>query len=134
MPTITNLSAFDVSQIVPKENTVLIRIGDYINPYFPQIQGGFHSVHTFCFDDTLTDGDESISEQHAKDIANVLKDCLTDDRDILVHCFAGICRSGAVVECGVVLGFEDGGAHRQPNVLVKHKIFKALGFEMYENE
>lgn len=134
MPTITNISAFDVSQIIPKENTVLVRIGDYINPYFPPIHGGFHSVHTFCFDDTLTDGAVSISEQHAKDIAGILKDCLTNNRDILVHCFAGICRSGAVVECGVVLGFEDGGAHRQPNVLVKHKIFKALGFEMYENE
>lgn len=132
MPTITNISAFDVSQIIPKENTVLVRIGDYIFPYFPPIHGGFHSVHTFCFDDTLTDGAVSISEQHAKDIAGILKDCLTNNRDILVHCFAGICRSGAVVECGVVLGFEDGGAHRQPNILVKNKIFKALGFDMYE--
>lgn len=132
MPTITNISAFGASQIIPKENTVLVRIGDYIDPYFPPIHGGFHSVHTFCFDDTLTDGAVSISEQHAKDIAGVLKECLTNNRDILVHCFAGICRSGAVVECGVVLGFEDGGAHRQPNILVKNKIFKALGFAMYE--
>ena len=101
MPTITNKSAFDVSQITPKENTVLVRIGDYIDPYFPPIRGGYHSVHTFCFDDTLTDGAVSISEQHAKDIAGILKDCLTNNRDILVHCFAGICRSGAVVEWGV---------------------------------
>ena len=127
MPVITNVSAFEATKIIPNENTVLIRIGEYANPYLPPISGRFHSIHTFCFDDTINEGEESITEQHAKDIACILKDCLTNNRDILVHCFAGICRSGAVVECGVVLGFEDGGAHRQPNILVKNKIFKALG-------
>lgn len=46
----------------------------------------------------------------------------------MVHCTAGICRSGAVTEVAEMLGFKYIGNHRQPNILVKKKLIKAAGF------
>jgi hypothetical protein len=48
--------------------------------------------------------------------------------NVVVHCFAGICRSGAVTEVGVMMGFEDTGRFRAPNLLVKHRMMRALGW------
>ena len=47
--------------------------------------------------------------------------------NVIVHCHAGVCRSGAVCEVGVILGFEDTDAFRSPNLLVKHRMMKHLG-------
>jgi len=49
--------------------------------------------------------------------------------NVIVHCAAGICRSGAVVEAGVVLGFDDTQTMRIPNTLVKTSILEQLGFK-----
>lgn len=49
--------------------------------------------------------------------------------NVVVHCYAGIFRSGAVAEVGVILGFEDTHVFRSPNRLVKHRILKALNLE-----
>jgi hypothetical protein len=48
--------------------------------------------------------------------------------NVVVHCFAGICRSGAVAEVGVMMGFDDVGRTRIPNLLVKHRMMRALGW------
>jgi hypothetical protein len=48
--------------------------------------------------------------------------------DVVVHCVAGICRSGAVAEVGVMMGFDDAEAFRSPNLLVKHKMMRKLGW------
>ena len=48
--------------------------------------------------------------------------------NVVVHCFAGICRSGAVCEVGVAMGFDDTERFRAPNLLVKHRMMKALGW------
>ena len=42
---------------------------------------------------------------------------------------AEIQQLGAVVDVGVTMGFEDTDAYRSPNLLVKHKLLKALGME-----
>jgi hypothetical protein len=47
---------------------------------------------------------------------------------------AGICRSGAVTEVGVMLGFNDTEKFRSPNLLVKHRMMKKLGWTYDENE
>ena len=47
--------------------------------------------------------------------------------NVVVHCHAGVCRSGAVAEVGITMGFEDTGVFRAPNLMVKHKLMKALG-------
>ena len=54
--------------------------------------------------------------------------------NVIVHCHAGVCRSGAVAELGVMLGFKDTESFRSPNLLVKHKMMKALGWTYDENE
>jgi hypothetical protein len=48
--------------------------------------------------------------------------------NVVVHCYAGICRSGAVCEVGVMMGFQDTGRFRSPNLLVKHGMMRALGW------
>jgi hypothetical protein len=39
-----------------------------------------------------------------------------------------------VTEVGVMMGFEDTHAVRQPNLMVKHKMMKVLGFYYTEDE
>jgi predicted protein tyrosine phosphatase len=46
----------------------------------------------------------------------------------VVHCAAGICRSGAVVEVAVMMGFVDTNMHRIPNSMVKYKLMQQLGW------
>jgi len=62
--------------------------------------------------------------QHAKE------NCM----DVVVHCVAGVCRSGAVAEVGVMLGFDDAEAYRSPNLLVKHKMMRKLGWTYDSDE
>lgn len=54
--------------------------------------------------------------------------------NVVVHCVAGICRSGAVCEIGVMMGFRDTQEFRSPNLLVKHKMMKSLGWLYDEQE
>jgi hypothetical protein len=54
--------------------------------------------------------------------------------NVVVHCFAGICRSGAVCEVGVMMGFNDTERFRSPNLLVKHRMMKHLGWTYDEQE
>jgi hypothetical protein len=39
----------------------------------------------------------------------------------------GVCRSGAVAEVGVMMGFRDVGNWRAPNSMVKRKLMEQLG-------
>ena len=54
--------------------------------------------------------------------------------NVVVHCVAGVCRSGAVCEIGVMMGFRDTEVFRSPNLLVKHKMMKVLGWLYDEQE
>ena len=47
--------------------------------------------------------------------------------NVVVHCHAGICRSGAVVEVATMMGFTATDRYRQPNLRVKSKMMKVLG-------
>lgn len=60
-------------------------------------------------------------------IASILLWALDNHKDVVVHCHAGICRSGAVAEAGEMLGFEYAGDGRQPNVALKLLLLEALG-------
>ena len=53
---------------------------------------------------------------------------------VVVHCHAGVCRSGAVCEIGVMMGFNDTEVFRSPNLLVKHKMMQVLGWLYDEQE
>ena len=65
-----------------------------------------------------------ISDTQAEEIANILVDALKNDQDILVHCVAGICRSGAVVEVAEMIGFDECFRYRLPNARVKRKLME----------
>lgn len=122
------------------ENVMLIRIQDPATEFKPT-KYNFKEVHCFEFldieDDGLTNlGDGqwtnmsefAITDQQAADIAGLLEHALEKSMNVMVHCHAGICRSGAVVEVGTMLGFTATERYRQPNLLVKHKLIKSLGW------
>lgn len=119
------------------ENVMLIRIQDPATEFCPT-KRTFKEVHCFEFLDAEdTDGfpDEvKISDEQAATIAGLLQRALDNHMNVLVHCHAGICRSGAVTEVGTMMGFTATERFRQPNLRVKHKLMKSLGWTYDDNE
>jgi len=130
---IANYSLADVKKgnhIIPNDDTVLIQICDP-KTSFPKSPYKFVKIYQFRFYDTNEESHiQSIQNIDAIEIATVLNYAYENKLNVLVHCHAGVCRSGAVVEAGKLLGFEipDGLNTRIPNTLVFSKIRKALGF------
>lgn len=132
MPKILNLPKFDAAKFVPDGPWDLIRIGDpasWFTELDPKIARRYNSIHEFEFLDADEDGrfpDECmIQPEQAKVIMDILFDALENDRNVLVHCNMGLCRSGAVVEVGVVMGFDDPHRTRIPNIRVERMLFDA---------
>ncbi len=120
------------------ENSMLIQIVDP-GMEFPRPKHTFKEVHQFQFLD-LEKGDfalESgmkISDEQAAELVRLLQHAQVNRMNVVVHCVAGVCRSGAVCEVGVMMGFQDTERYRSPNLLVKHKMMQALGWTYDENE
>lgn len=70
------------------------------------------------------------SDSQAEHIARILQKALDNEHDVLVHCVAGVCRSGAVVEVAEMSGFDECFRYRLPNIRVKRKLMKALGLQI----
>lgn len=120
-------------------NAMLIRIQD------PATEFGniahkhmFKEVHEFEFLDAEDadgfDEDFKISDEQAQQLVALLQRALDNSMNVVVHCHAGICRSGAVVEVGKMMGFTPTDRFRQPNLRVKHKMMKALGWTYDSDE
>lgn len=113
-------------------NTILIQIADPPGD-FPTPKYQFNEVYQFDFldledkDETEEDGFKINNEQAAQLVA-ILHRARELGMNVLVHCHAGICRSGAVAEIGVMMGFEDAKEFRAPNLRVKHKMMQQLGW------
>jgi predicted protein tyrosine phosphatase len=149
MPWIQNVSMKDIKtgqHIEAGENSMLIQIVDPAYE-FPTPLRTFKEVHQFEFLDIERDGltndgsgnwtdmsEFAVTEEQAGQIVNLLQRALDNRMNVVVHCHAGVCRSGAVAEVGVMLGFDDAEAFRSPNLLVKHLMMKALGWTYDENE
>jgi len=141
MPWIENVAAVDIPNRFHHEageNSMLISITDPAS-WRPTPAHKFKEQHNFEFlDIELNDyaDDEAMrcSQEQANELVRLLQHALENRMNVVVHCFAGICRSGAVCEVGVMLGFEDTGRFRSPNLLVKHRMMKALGWTYDENE
>jgi predicted protein tyrosine phosphatase len=120
-------------------NAMLIRIQDPATE-FGVIKNAhmFKEVHEFEFLDAEdSDGfpDEvKISDEQAAELVRLLQHALDNHMNVVVHCHAGICRSGAVVEVGKMMGFTPTDRYRQPNLRVKHKMMKALGWTYDSDE
>ena len=140
MPWIENVSLGDIPKgkhIRVGDNSMLIQIVDP-GMEFPTPIYNFGETHQFEFLDLEKDDDFpdelKISDAQAEHLVALLQHALDKRMDVVVHCVAGVCRSGAVCELGVMLGFEDTQAFRSPNLLVKHKMMKVLGWTYDENE
>ena len=142
MPWIQNVAADDVPKgfhVAVGENSMLIQIMDNDTTWWPTPKHTFKEVHQFKFldierNDSCIDPAMKISDEQAEQLVALLQHALDKHMDVIVHCFAGICRSGAVCEIGVMLGFQDTERFRSPNLLVKHKMMKVLGWAYDEDE
>lgn len=133
---IQNCAAYQIddnSFINPGDNSMLIQILD-LDTNFPIPVHNFRETHQFRFldiEDTNVGAEEfGITDQQAAQIYGLLKHALTHKMNVIVHCQMGVCRSGAVTEAGVVMGFEDTGKWRQPNLRVKRKLFNLISEDM----
>jgi predicted protein tyrosine phosphatase len=133
MPWIQNVSRAAVAagqHMHVRDNCMLIQIVGPAEP-FPVPKYQFREVHQFEFMDLEQDdpgfGEFKITDQQAADLVGLLQHALHTGQDVIVHCVAGVCRSGAVAEVGVIMGFDDAGEFRIPNLLVKHKMMQVLG-------
>lgn len=116
----------------------------------PQIHAGndFKEILTLEFDDV-----ERLDQQHwhqnrmlkrmsGSDLSllvEFIKKAQTAKVDLYVHCAAGICRSGAVVEVLVMLGWQVDdeviAGERHPNRFVFNHLRRAFGYEFsFEKE
>lgn len=149
MPWIQNVSISDVKNahhFDAGENSMLIQI---VDPgfEFPEPLRKFKEVHRFQFldiekDAVTNNGDGAfidismfaITQNQADQLVKLLEHALDNRMHVVVHCHAGICRSGAVCEVGVMMGFTDTEAFRSPNLLVKHRMMRSLGWTFDEQE
>lgn len=120
-------------------NSMLIQIVDPAME-FPEPKHEFKEIHQFEFldlenEDDLPGGEEfMITDAQAAQLVALLQRALDHHMNVIVHCHAGICRSGAVAEVGVMMGFEDAKAFRAPNLRVKHKMMQQLGWTYNTDE
>lgn len=137
---IENVAATDISSGFHHEagpNSMLISITDP-NGWSPTAKYSFKERHNFEFLDAEdADGvptNEKISDAQAQELVRLLLHAKENRMNVVVHCTAGICRSGAVVEIGVMLGFTDTEKFRSPNLRVKHKMMQVLGWSYDADE
>lgn len=141
-PWIQNISLEDCktgNHYDPGINSMLIQIVDP-GMEFPEPKIQFREIRQFFFLD-VEDSDKdkiyyaaAITDEDAEGIASALTYAFDNHMNVVVHCHMGVCRSGAVAEVGTMLGFRDTEVYRQPNLMVKHKILKALGMTPDPNE
>lgn len=123
------------------DNAMLIQI---IDPAYtvPEPQQKFAERHVFEFLDLPEDGctndgsgvfvsylsEFKCTQDQADMLVVLLEKALAQNMNVIVHCHAGIARSGAVTEVGTMMGFEDTKKHRIPNTLVKKLMMRKLGW------
>lgn len=133
---IQNVAKSDVERgfhIDPGFNSMLIQIVDH-DMVHPDPLYKFREAHQFKFLDVEQEAClHAITDDDAKALVELLKHAYNERMNVIVHCVAGVCRSGAVCDVGVAMGFQDTEVYRAPNLLVKHKMMKALGWT-YDSE
>jgi predicted protein tyrosine phosphatase len=137
---IQNVALADIpkgNHIFIGENSMLIQIVDPAME-FPTPAYKFKEIHQFEFLDLERDdpwGEEfKITDSQAQKLVQLLQHAYENHMDVIVHCVAGVCRSGAVAEVGIMMGFQDTESFRSPNLLVKHKMMKVLGWTYDDKE
>ena len=109
----------------PGPNSMLISIVDP-DMENPPAKFPFNERYNFKFLDVEDEQEHAISIEQVNLIAEFLVRAKKNKTNVVVHCVAGICRSGAVAEAGIAMGFEDTETRRIPNVRVKTMIINSL--------
>jgi predicted protein tyrosine phosphatase len=114
-------------------NAMLIRIQDPATEFGSIARSEmFKEVYEFEFldaeDDDGFEDEVKISDEQAAELVRLLQRAQENHMNVVVHCHAGICRSGAVVEVATMMGFTPSDRLRIPNMRVKHKMMKVLGW------
>ena len=140
MPFIENISLRDLlagDHRNPGADAALIRIvgvddWDLAAPAFP-----FEHIHIFRFDDLDHDDDPAKfqrrgpQQRHADEILAALLDAHDQGQNVIVHCHAGVSRSGAVaLAAELIFGFEPAGRRRRPNGPLLELLLKSPGVEV----
>lgn len=129
-----SLNAIETGWHTEPHNCILIQIVDHDMEFpTPKYSSKFKEIYTFKFldleyKDPLPD-ELKISEVQAAEIARILNLAYFFHYNIIVHCVAGVCRSGAVAEAAESIGYtikNSGRSLRLPNLMVKHRIMKEL--------
>lgn len=129
MPFIQNVSrkeAVHSAHVDPGEGAFLISINDPdLGPIDPKF--AFHeTLALFFLDVEESEEKHAPTAEDAEKILAFLRKAKEQNRNVIVHCTAGVCRSGAVVEAGVVMGFDDTGRWRSPNLLLKGLLLQRI--------
>jgi predicted protein tyrosine phosphatase len=138
MPWIINVSmnAITNGTFPDTDGGILIQIVSTV-ARFPEVPENrkheFSEIYQYRFEDIeedekIVDLEFGIQQWQAAEIVEILQRVLAADKNVVVHCHAGICRSGAVVEVAEMLGFKTLNAYRQPNCMVKKALMNALGW------
>ena len=138
MPFIENISRDNAkigNHTNPGDNCLLIQISDPDSD-FPVTKHKFTNVIQVKFLD-IEDIDVennpdwssvAITDDQASILVDALLNAMNFRMNVTVHCHMGICRSGAIAEIGVMLGFDETSKYRQPNMRVKTKMMRILGW------
>lgn len=132
---IENVSKQDVAlgfHMDPGPNAMLIRIQDPATKFGKIARADtFKEVYEFEFldaeDEDAFPDEAKISDVQAAKLVHLLQRAQENHMNVVVHCHAGICRSGAVVEVATMIGFTATERYRQPNLRVKTKMMRVLG-------
>lgn len=107
LPKIVHISRKVFEQGLYANYPVAIRIADSIEQLTP-VNNPKQQSYAFAFLDVDESESGSISEADASLIVHTLMTAKANNEDVVVHCEAGISRSGAVAQFAIdVLGFED---------------------------
>lgn len=131
MPWIQHYSRQDVREGLHywDDRTALIQIKDIMQEHVKPALS-FTNVLQLEFEDVEQDPDEiGIRPEHAEAIVAFLRMCLEHNKNVVVHCHAGICRSSAVAMVAEQMGFNLEPKSRLPNKLVMHRLFVAAGMK-----
>jgi predicted protein tyrosine phosphatase len=141
MPWIGNYSYADIrsgNHAIEPNRTVLIRImgiGHVFEEADVARRSEFLNIYKFAFEDlepTEVHDETQFGEMvpvQAVIMHWYMRDALNAGYNVVVHCVQGLCRSGAVTEVGVMMGFNDLGRPRLPNMHVKKLLMKQAGFD-----
>lgn len=120
-----------------KDNCALIQIVD-ADTEFPDPRDEFKNISRYIFADSeIGDPNHETSGITKSQAANIIRDlnwAKIHNMDVIVHCMAGLCRSGAVVEAAIAMGFEDPETFRAPNIAVAHMLMQELGLDYIQND